>query len=43
MTEHLREIAPDRNNPGNARRHLEAGERGADRYELRLLPRSLDE
>ncbi len=37
------EIATARNRLENARSYLEAGERGAARYELRLLRRSLDE
>jgi hypothetical protein len=37
------EIATARNRLENARSYLDAGERGAARYELRLLRRSLNE
>jgi hypothetical protein len=36
------EFATARNRLNNARSYLEAGERGAARYELRLLRRSLE-
>jgi hypothetical protein len=37
------EFATARNRLENARSYLEAGERGAARYELRLLRRSLEQ